>query len=46
MVDLDNNSTSHQLVEKAATLYSLDDYILDYKLVYARGHVPCWPDLE
>ena len=25
MVDLDNNSTSHQLVEKAATLYSLVD---------------------
>ena len=28
MVDLDNNSTSHQLVEKAATLYSLVDYNL------------------
>ena len=42
MVDLDNNSTSHQLVEKAATLYSF----VDYKLEYVRGHVACWPDLE
>ena len=42
MVDLDNNSTSHRLVEKAASLYSL----VDYKLEYARGHVACWPDLE
>ena len=42
MVDLNNNNTSHQFVGKAATLYSL----VDYKLEYSRGHLACWPDLE